>query len=145
MKRTLTLLAAGFVALVLSACAVQLKPVSIPVIPPAQLAQQVCPIVQADLDILSSASGLALLTAAQQSVVADSIKPKVSAACAAAATVDLTALQSFNADAFPALIALVSAVPAIPNQSAVLLALQLAQPIVQEVVTNAVAAAKASQ
>jgi hypothetical protein len=122
-----------------------MKPVSIPVIPPAQLAQQVCPIVQADLDILSSASGLALLTAAQQSTVADLIKPKVSAACAAAATVDLTALQSFNSDAFPALIALVSAVPAIPNQPAVLLALQLAQPIVQEVVANAVAAAKAAQ
>ncbi|GJH22434.1 hypothetical protein CBA19CS22_37850 [Caballeronia novacaledonica] len=145
MKRVLSLVAAGILALVLSACgAVQLKPVSIPVIPPAQLAQQVCPIVQADLDILSSASGLALLTAAQQSAV-DSIKPKVSAACAAAATVDLTALQSFNSDAFPALLAIVAAVPAIPNQPAVLLALQLAQPIVQEVVTNAVAAAKAAQ
>jgi hypothetical protein len=140
------LLAAGFAALALVACsAVQIKPVSIPVIPPAQLAQQVCPLIVADLDILSSASGAALLSPAQQSTVADSIKPKVSAACATAATVDLTALQSLNTDAFPALIAIVQAVPAIPDQPAVLLALQLAQPIVQAVVTNAAAAAKATQ
>jgi hypothetical protein len=143
MKRTLTLLAAGFVALVLSACAVQLKPVSIPVIPPAQLAQQVCPIVKADLDILTSAAGLALLTPAQQSTLSASIQPKFSAACSAAAAVDLAALQSFNADAFPALLAIVAAVPAIPNQPAVLLALQLAQPIVSQIVSDA--AAKAAQ
>jgi hypothetical protein len=143
MKRTLTLLAAGFVALALSACAVQLKPVSIPVIPPAQLAQQVCPIVKADIDILTSAAGLALLTPAQQSTLSDSIQPKFSAACAAAESVDLAALQSFNADAFPALIAIVAAVPAIPNQPAVLLALQLAQPIVSQIVSDA--AAKAAQ
>jgi hypothetical protein len=142
MKR-LTLLAAGIVALVLSACAVQLKPVSIPVIPPAQLAAQVCPIVKADIDILTSAAGLALLTPAQQSALSDSIQPKFSAACAAAESVDLAALQSFNADAFPALIAIVAAVPAIPNQPAVLLALQLAQPIVSQIVSDA--AAKAAQ
>jgi hypothetical protein len=146
MKRILMLLAAGFAALVLSACAaVQVKPVSIPVIPPAQLAAQVCPIIVGDLDALSSAAGLALLSPDQQAAVANSIKPKVSAVCAASAAVDLTALQSFNSDAFPALIALVSAVPEIPNQPAVLLGLQLAQPIVQAVVANAVAASKASQ
>jgi hypothetical protein len=145
MKRTIMLLVAGFVALLLSACStVQLKPVSIPVIPPAQLAQQVCPIVKADLDVLTSAVGLAILSPAQQSTVVTSIQPKFNAACSAAAAVDLADLQSFNADAFPALIAIVAAVPAIPNQPAVLLGLQLAQPIVQAVVTNAAAASKAS-
>jgi len=145
MKKLFVAFAAGLVALALSACStVQLKPVPIPVIPPAQLAQQICPIVKADLDVLTSAVGLALLSPAQQSTVATSIQPKFNAACSAAAAVDLADLQSFNADAFPALIAIVAAVPAIPNQPAVLLGLQLAQPIVQAVVANAVAASKAS-
>jgi hypothetical protein len=145
MKKILAAFAAGLVALALSACgAIQVKPVSIPVIPPAQLAQQVCPIVKADLDVLTSAVGLALLSPAQQSTVVTSIQPKFAAACSTAAAVDLADLQSFNADAFPALIAIVAAIPAIPNQPAVLLGLQLAQPIVQAVVTNAVAASKAS-
>jgi hypothetical protein len=147
MKRFLMLLiAAGVAVFLLSGCgSVQLKPVSIPVVPPAQLAQQVCPIVKADLDVLTSAAGLALLTPAQQNTISASIQPKFSAACLTAAAVDLADLQSFNADAFPALIAIVSAVPAIPNQPAVLLGLQLAQPIVQAVVSSAAAAAKAAQ
>lgn len=130
---------------VLTGCAgVQLKPVSIPVIPPAQLARDVCPIVKADLDILTSAAGLALLTPAQQLIIATSIEPKFSAACAAGATVDLTNLQAFNATAFPALIGIVQAVPAIPNQPAVLLALELAKPILDQVVAGALAVSKAA-
>lgn len=140
-------IAAGFALAacfaVLAACgAVQLKPVSIPVIPPQQLARDVCPIVKADLDILTSAAGLALLTPAQQQAVAQSIEPKFSAACSAAAAVDLTNLQAFNETAFPALISIVSATPAIPNQPAVLLGLELAQPILNQVVADAIAAPK---
>lgn len=140
-------LAAAFVASVflLVGCAgVQLKPVSIPVIPPAQLAQRICPIVKADLDVLTSAAGLALLTADQQDTVKTSIRPKFNAACATAATVDLTDLQSFGDTAYPALVAIVGAVPAIPNQPAVLLGLQLAKPILDQVVSDAIAASKAS-
>ena len=143
--RKFAVVLAGVVALALSACSgIQLKPVTLPVIPPAQLAQQICPIVAADLALLQGPSGKALLTAAQQSTIATSIVPINSAVCASAATVDLTDLQSLNSTAFPALIAIVSAVPAIPNQPAVLLALQLAQPIVQQVVNDAIAASKAS-
>lgn len=144
MKKTIAALVAGIVTLALAACAgspIQLKPITIPVIPPQQLAQTLCPLVQADLDILTSASGLVLLSVAQQNTVQTSIKPKVTAACAAAATIDLTDLQSFNSTAFPALISIVQAVPAIPNQPAILLALQLAQPVLQDVVNMAVASA----
>jgi hypothetical protein len=147
MKKLFAALAACLVASMLSACAnspIQLQPVKIPVIPPSQLAQDICPIVKADLAILTSTAGLALLTPAQQADVTNKVMPSSNAVCAAAATVDLTDLQNFNATAFPALIDIVSAIPAIPNQPAVLLALQLAQPIVQQVVNDAVAASKVS-
>ncbi|MGF6937803.1 hypothetical protein OKW41_006965 [Paraburkholderia sp. UCT70] len=136
-------LAAGLALCALSfsfaGCAgVQLKPVSIPIMQPKQLAEQVCPVVQADLDILTGAAGAALLTPAQQADVAEKIKPKATAVCEAAETINLTDLQAFNDTAFPALIALVSLVP-IPNQSAVLFGLQLAQPILKQIVQNAIA------
>ena len=137
------LLAAGIVASLAGCSSVSFKPVSIPVIPPAQLAQSICPIVKADLELLQGPSGKALLTPAQQETITNSVVPVNNAVCSAGATVDLTNLQQLNATAFPALIAIVAAVPAIPDQPAVLLALQLAQPIVQQVVTEAIAAASA--
>lgn len=138
------LLAAGIVASMAGCSSVSFKPVSIPVIPPAQLAQDICPIVKADLELLQGPSGKTLLTAAQQETITNSVVPVNNAVCSAGATVDLSNLQALNATAFPALIAIVAAVPAIPDQPAVLLALQLAQPIVQQVVTEAIAASAAS-
>jgi hypothetical protein len=144
------LIALGIVAVVaLTGCQsgpqpVSLKPISIPVIPPAQLAAQVCPVIRADLALLQSPSGASLLTPEQQAKVANTIAPASESVCAAAATVDLTSLQAFNDTAFPALIAIVGAVPGIPNQPAVLLALQLAQPLLQQAVSSAIAATKAS-
>jgi hypothetical protein len=144
--KKLMLLAAGLMlsALFAGCAGVQVKPVSIPVIPPQQLARRICPIVKADLDLLQGPSGKALLNQAQQDKITNSIVPINNAVCASAATVDLTDLQSLNSMAFPALIAIVSAVPAIPNQPGVLLALQLARPLVQQVVNDAIAASKTS-
>jgi hypothetical protein len=140
--KKLMLLAAGLVASALFAgCAgVAVKPISLPIIPPAQLASQFCPIVKADLAILSTSP---LLTQAQKDKL-NSLVPINDAVCSAAATVDLTDLQSFNNTLFPAVTAIVAAVPAIPNQPAILLALQLAQPVLNQVVTDAIAASKAS-
>jgi len=142
MKKLFAALAAGVAVLALAGCAnspVKFAPVSIPVIPPQQLALQICPLVKADLDILA---GSPLVSQAQKDKLA-SIKPLNDAVCAAGATVDLTNLQAFNDSAFPAVISLVSAAP-VPNQPAILLALQLAQPIVKQIVADAIAASKAA-
>ncbi|MEX3933246.1 hypothetical protein AB4Y32_15835 [Paraburkholderia phymatum] len=140
MKRIAVVLA-GVAALALSACSgLQVKPVSIPVIPPAQLAAQFCPIVKADIEILKAS---VLLSQAQKDKLAE-VAPINDAVCSAAATVDLTDLQKFNSTLFPAVTAIVAAVPAIPNQPAILLALQLAQPVLNQVVADAIAASKAS-
>lgn len=129
----------------LSGCAgAPVKPISIPVIPPAQLAAQVCPIIKADLLLLESPAGAALLSPAQQAKITNTIVPANDAVCAAGATVDLTDLQKFNDTIFPALIQIVSAVPAIPNQPAVLLGLTLAQPILGVIVQQAIAASQAT-
>jgi hypothetical protein len=140
MKRML--LAAGIAAsIAFAGCAgVAVKPVSIPIIPPAQLASQFCPIVKADLAILSTSP---LLSQAQKDKL-NSVSPINDAVCAGAATVDLTDLQKFNDTLFPAVTAIVAAVPAIPNQPMILLALQLAQPVLSQVVADAIAASKAS-
>jgi len=127
-------IAAGMVALgILSGCTT-LKP--IPIIPPAQLAQDVCPIVQADLDLLAASP---LLSAAQQAKLTGTIIPDNNLACSTAATVDLTNLQTFNATAFPALMGIVAAVPSLPGQPGILLGLQLAQPVLNGIVNNAIA------
>jgi hypothetical protein len=132
---------AGAVAFALAGCAgVAVKPVSLPIIPPAQLAAQFCPIVKADLAILSTSP----LLSQDQKDKLNSVVPINDAVCSAAATIQLQDLQAFNATLFPAVTAIVAAVPAIPNQPAILLALQLAQPILNQVVSDAIAASQAS-
>lgn len=132
---------AGAVAFALAGCAgVAVKPVSLPIIPPAQLAAQFCPIVKADLAILSTSP----LLSQDQKDKLNSVVPINDAVCSAAATIQLQDLQAFNATLFPAVTAIVAAVPAIPNQPAILLALQLAQPILNQVVADAIAASQAS-
>jgi hypothetical protein len=132
---------AGAVAFALAGCAgVSVKPVSLPIIPPAQLAAQFCPIVKADLAILSTSP----LLSQDQKDKLNSVAPINDAVCSAAATIQLQDLQAFNNTLFPAVTAIVAAVPAIPNQPAILLALQLAQPILNQVVSDAIAASQAS-
>jgi hypothetical protein len=141
MLRKLAVVLAGVVALALSACgSIAVKPVSLPIIPPAQLAAQFCPIVKADLAVLS----VSPLLSQDQKDKLNSVAPINDAVCSAAAMVDLTDLQAFNNTLFPAVTAIVAAVPAIPNQPAILLALQLAQPILNQVVADAIAASKAT-
>jgi len=108
MKRFVMLLAAGIAALVLSACVSPGAAISIPT--PAQLATNVCPIVQADLTELQSINATTpILSAAQASTLANVIIPGNAAVCAAGATVNVTDLQTFNTTVFPAIIGLVNA------------------------------------
>jgi hypothetical protein len=115
-------------------------------IPPAQLVRDFCPIVNADLAVLDASP---LLTAAQKQLLdgvpGDSTHPGIIAVnktvCAAGATIDATDLQTLNNTAFPALISLVSALPMLPNQPAILLGLTLAQPILNQVVAQILPAA----
>jgi|ERR1700744_1176863 len=104
---------------------------------PQQLLTDFCPIVNADLKVLSESP---LLSSQQQSVVANiaSINSNV---CAAGAQIDVSDLQSLDQTAFPALIALVSAIPGLPDQQAILLGLTLAQPILAQVAQSVAAQA----
>jgi len=107
-------------------------------IPPAQLAHDFCPIVNADLAVLDATP---LLTASQKQLLdgvpGDPAHPGIipvnKAVCAAGSTIDATDLQTLNNTAFPALIGLVSALPMLPNQPAILLGLTIAQPILNQV------------
>jgi hypothetical protein len=134
-------LAAGVVLLaILAGCAgspIQLTPISIPIIPPTQLVQQICPVVNADLTALSTST---LLTSTQKDLLTNTIIPGNDKVCSAVGTINISDLQAFNATVFPALVTIVAAVPAIPNQPAILLGLTLAQPILTQVVNVAVAA-----
>lgn len=129
------LLLCGVAALALLAgCAAQ--PVKVPT--PQQLVTGFCPVVNADLDVLSKSP---LLTADQRALLnGDPAHPGIiainKAVCAAGGTIDATDLQTLNNTAFPALIGLVSALPILPNQPAILLGLTLAQPILAQVVAN---------
>ena len=109
-------------------------------IPPAQLVQDFCPVVNADLAVLDASP---LLTAPQKALLdgPNGIIAVNKAVCAAGATIDATDLQTLNNTAFPALISLVSALPMLPNQPAILLGLTLAQPILNQVAAQLLPAA----
>lgn len=115
-------------------------------IPPAQIVHDFCPVVSADLKLLAASP---LLNASQQQalngVPGDPTHPGIiavnKAVCAAGATIDATDLQTLNNTAFPALISLVSALPMLPNQPAILLGLTLAQPILNQVAAQILPAA----
>ncbi|MGN6589314.1 MAG: hypothetical protein ACTHKE_03380 [Sphingomicrobium sp.] len=114
-------------------------------IPPQQLATAFCPVVNADLDVLSKSL---LLTADQRELLngvpGDPARPGIiavnKAVCAAGGQIDVSDLKKLNETAFPALITLVSALPALPNQPAILLGLTLAQPILAQVTAQFAAA-----
>lgn len=118
------------------------------IIPPAQLVHDFCPVVNADLKALAASP---LLTPAQKEVLdgtpGDPTKPGIiainNAVCAAGGQIDASDIQKLNDTAFPALIALVGALPMLPNQPAILLGLTLAQPILNQIAAQVLPAAPA--
>ena len=134
------LLAAGLAASSLFAGCATTGSTSTLVITPQQLITDFCPTVNADLKVLS---GSTLLSASQQATVAQVLTINT-AVCAAGASVNLADLQSLNATLFPALITLVSSIPGIPNQPAILLGLTLAQPVLAQAVAAVTAASSST-
>lgn len=133
MKRFSMLLAAGLVASValFAGCASAPIPLTVPT--PAQLTADFCPVVNADLTALSSST---LLTSAQRTLLTTVIIPDNQAVCAAGAAINVANLQTLNATAFPALIALVGALPMIPSQPAILVGLTLAEPVLTQIINS---------
>jgi hypothetical protein len=141
MKSKLAVVLAGLVACVsFAGCAnnALVKP-KIPT--PQQLVTDFCPTVNADLKLLAVSP---LLNASQQQALngipGDPTHPGIiainNAVCTAGGEIDASDLQALNNTAFPALIGLVSALPMLPNQPAILLGLMLAQPILNQVVAQ---------
>lgn len=148
MKKMLPL-AAGVVLSALFALAGCATNAPVKLIPPAQLVKDFCPIVNADLKLLAASP---LLSASQQQalngVPGDPTRPGIiavnNAVCAAGGAIDATDIQTLNDTAFPALIGLVSALPMLPNQPAILLGLTLAQPILNQIAAQVLPASPAA-
>lgn len=133
MKRFFMLLAAGLAALALAACNG-----SAPALPsPQQLFSQACPVVNADLAILAQSP---LLTSAQQDVLTKTVIPANQGICSAGVQISVANLKAFHDSLLPAAIAIVQAVPAIPNQPVILLALQTFGPLVQQMIEGVIVA-----
>ncbi|MDN7993592.1 hypothetical protein QZM97_26285 [Burkholderia orbicola] len=96
-----------------------------------------CTIVNGDLTILGQSP---LLTAAQQDAINKEILPANEAICKAGGELNVANLKAFHDSLLPAAIAIVEGVPAIPNQPAVLLALQTFGPMVQALIDQLIVA-----
>jgi hypothetical protein len=135
MKKIIAAIAAVFACLLFAGCTS--APLTVPT--PQQLVTDFCPVVNADLKLLAASP---LLNAAQQKVLngtpGDASNPGIinmnAAVCAAGAVINVTSLQTLNVTAFPALITLVSGLPNLPNQPAILFGLTLAQPILTQII-----------
>ncbi|HDR8980731.1 TPA: hypothetical protein QDA90_004330 [Burkholderia vietnamiensis] len=122
--KKLMLLAAGIVAsLAIVACN------SLPSI--QQQFQTGCTIVNGDLAILATSP---LLSADQQATISKTILPANQAICKAGAQLNVADLKAFHDSLLPAAITIVQAVPALPQQQAVLLGLQTFGPMVQALI-----------
>ncbi|RQR50378.1 hypothetical protein DIE18_34950 [Burkholderia sp. Bp9125] len=130
--KKLMLLAAGIVAsLAIVACN------SLPTV--QQQFQTGCTIVNGDLAILATSP---LLNADQRETIAgvpgDPTKPGIlpvnQAICKAGAQLNVADLKAFHDSLLPAAITIVQAVPALPQQQAVLLGLQTFGPMVQALI-----------
>ncbi|MGU7839372.1 hypothetical protein ACV22V_07895 [Burkholderia sp. AW33-5] len=118
------LLAAGIVAsIAIVACN------SLPSI--QQQVQTGCTIVNGDLTILATSP---LLSADQQATISKTILPANQAICKAGAQLNVADLKAFHDSLLPAAITIVQAVPALPQQQAVLLGLQTFGPMVQALI-----------
>ncbi|HDR8973741.1 TPA: hypothetical protein QDB00_005315 [Burkholderia vietnamiensis] len=122
--KKLMLLAAGIVAsLAIVACN------SLPTV--QQQFETGCTIVNGDLAILATSS---LLNADQQATISKTILPANQAICKAGAQLNVADLKAFHDSLLPAAITIVQAVPALPQQQAVLLGLQTFGPMVQALI-----------
>ncbi|MDN7490614.1 hypothetical protein QZM35_23155 [Burkholderia sp. AU45274] len=90
-----------------------------------------CTIVNGDLTILATSP---LLNADQQATISKTILPANQAICKAGAQLNVTNLKAFHDTLLPAAITIVQAVPALPDQQAVLLGLQTFGPMVQALI-----------
>ncbi len=98
MKRSM-LLAAGFVALVLGACA------SIPTQTPAQVAAAVCPGLQSEVALLQSSG---VFTGGAQATLTNQIQLDLASVCAVGATVTQVSLQNLVNATFPVIVAAIN-------------------------------------
>jgi hypothetical protein len=111
---------------------------SAPALPtPQQLFSQACPIVNADLAILAQSP---LLTSAQRDALTKTIIPANQGICSAGVQISVANLKAFHDSLLPAAIAIVQAVPAIPQQPVILLALQTFGPLVQQMIDGVIVA-----
>ena len=99
-----------------------------------------CTIVNGDLAILGASP---LLNADQQAVINKTVLPGNQAICKAGAQLNVADLRAFHDSLLPAAIGIVQAVPAIPNQPAVLLGLQTFGPMVQALIDQLITATTA--
>lgn len=132
MKRLSMLLAAGIAlsALLLVGCN------SLPTV--QEQFQTGCTIVNGDLTIIGQSP---LLSATQQGMVNKTILPANQAICKAGAQLNLADLKEFHDSLLPAAVTLVEAVPALPQQQAILLALQTFGPMVQALIDQIITTA----
>ncbi|MFM0292829.1 MULTISPECIES: hypothetical protein [Paraburkholderia] len=90
-----------------------------------------CTIVNGDLTILGQSP---LLNTEQQDVINKTILPANEAICKAGSQLNVADLKAFHDSLLPAAITIVQAVPAIPNQPAILLGLATFGPMVQALI-----------
>ncbi|PFH29160.1 hypothetical protein [Burkholderia sp. JKS000303] len=137
--KNLMLLAAGIVAsIAIVACN------SLPTV--QQQFQTGCTIVNGDLAILATSP---LLNVDQRETISgvpgDPTKPGIlpvnQAICKAGAQLNVTDLKAFHDTLLPAAIGIVQAIPALPNQPAILLGLQTFGPMVQALIDQIITAA----
>jgi len=102
-----------------------------------QIVTSFCPTVNADLQVLSTSPAVSPPLQAQFKTIL-SINQEV---CAAGSGVTITNLQTLNTQVVQAAIAVLLLNPEIPNQPAILLALQLGAPLIQQAITQLQAAA----
>ncbi|AOJ69321.1 MULTISPECIES: hypothetical protein [Burkholderia] len=129
--KKLMLLAAGIVASVaIVACN------SLPTV--QQQFQTGCTIVNGDLAILATSP---LLNADQQATISKTILPANQAICKVGAQLYVADLKALHDSLLPAAITIVQAVPALPQQQAILLGLQTFGPMVQALIDQLLTAA----
>lgn len=125
------LLAAGIAALALFAGCHSLPTVQ-------EQFQTGCTIVNGDLAIIAQSP---LLNAEQQAVISKTVLPANQAICKAGAQLNVTDLKAFHDSLLPAAITIVQAVPALPDQPAILLGLATFGPMVQAIIDQLIATA----
>jgi hypothetical protein len=132
MFKRMLLLAAGALAsiAILAGCN------SLPTV--QQQFQTGCTIVNGDLAIIAQSP---LLNADQQAVISKTVLPANQAICKAGAQLNVTDLKAFHDSLLPAAITIVQAVPALPDQPAILLGLATFGPMVQAIIDQLIATA----